>query len=208
MRSMDSTGEKHIVLCIHFQYPAPTAARRPPEVLTAPSIPGVGQLHTCPSLGSSSYCLMLPLPFPTYLHFLHYAQIALTLGYWVPWKYRKGSFQSKSPFTAQPSTSAPPGNRMWILGWSTIWIELYFIRKNFSGLRVERKTNTHKSRIKESRRIGIGTQQGQQWPVQLGWDWRNLLQRQTGKQQELPSAILANHDLQFSLEQASIVYVQ
>lgn len=23
MRSMDSTGEKHIVLCIHFQYPAP-----------------------------------------------------------------------------------------------------------------------------------------------------------------------------------------
>lgn len=116
MRSMDSTGEKHIVLCIHFQYPAPTAARRPPEVLTAPSIPGVGQLHTCPFLGSSSYCLMLPLPFPTYLHFLHYAQIALTLGYWVPWKYRKGSFQSKSPFTAQPSTSAPPGNRMWILG--------------------------------------------------------------------------------------------
>lgn len=63
MRSMDSTGEKHIVLCIHFQHPAPSLSGWRPKVGTQlnPSIPELGQPQNSPSPGSSSYCIMLCL---------------------------------------------------------------------------------------------------------------------------------------------------
>lgn len=59
--------------------------------------------------------LLLPyaLPFPIFLHFLHFVPIALTLEYWGPWKYRKGSFLFKSPFSVE-SNSSP---REWYESW-------------------------------------------------------------------------------------------
>ena len=128
--------------------------------------------------------LLYALPFPIFLHFLHFVPIALTLEYWGPWKYRKGSFLFKSPFSVQ-SNSSPRG-------WYESWGEAQFGSGEFpSGMRVWRETNTHKNRIQESRSIGIATQRGGQWLVESSWDWSSLPQRLTGK--ECPSAILPNH---------------
>lgn len=54
MKSMDSTGEKHIVLCIHFQYPVPKI-RQTVDLWwewTHSQLPRPGKPHTSPAPGS------------------------------------------------------------------------------------------------------------------------------------------------------------
>lgn len=149
------------------------------------------------------YALLLPI----YLHFLHSVPIALTLEYWVSWKYRKGRFFYQVSLLCTTYQHFPQGV-VWILGRSTIWIELLLLSGKFpSGLRVWRETSTHKSRIKESRSIGIATQRGGQKGtvlVEFSWDCSSLPQRLSRK--KCPSAILPNHYLQISLEQGIIMY--
>ena len=104
MSSMDSTGEKHIVLCIHFQYPAPKV-RQAGDLWWDRAYhqpPGLGLPEASPSPGSSPYCVMLCL-----FQYSHYVPIALTLGYWGPPKYRKESFLVKSLFSVQSPNSSP-----------------------------------------------------------------------------------------------------
>lgn len=86
MRSMDSTGEKHIVLCIQFQYPASKV--RQAGDLRWDWITPSSQTWGSPKPVVSRVPLLLPcaLPLPIYLHFLHFVLITLTLGYWGPWK--------------------------------------------------------------------------------------------------------------------------
>lgn len=108
MRSMDSTGEKHIVLCFHFQDPAPKVGQAgglkwglglPP----GPQIWGSPKL--APLQGSPPTAYALPLPI--YLYSFHFVPTALILGCLVSEKYRKGSFLSKSPFSVQSPNSSP-----------------------------------------------------------------------------------------------------
>lgn len=46
---MDSTGEKHIVLCIHFQYPAPKVSQAG-DLRRGPSLPSASQTWGSPKL--------------------------------------------------------------------------------------------------------------------------------------------------------------
>lgn len=125
MRSIDSTGEKHIVLCIHFQYPAPKVSQAE-DLQWGWAYPPRPRRRAAPNQSLSRVLLLrLPyaLPLPTYLHFLLFVPIALTLGYWVSWKYRKGSFtgasRPKSPFSVQPPNTFPRG-------WCEFWGEAQF----------------------------------------------------------------------------------
>lgn len=80
MRSMDSTGEKHIVLCTRFQYPAPNlsgsgiykGAGLAPQILRSGAV-----LKPVPLQSSSA---THALPPPIRLYFFHLVPIALTLG--------------------------------------------------------------------------------------------------------------------------------
>ena len=102
--SLSCTGEKHIVLCIHFQYPAPKV-RQAGDLWWDRAYhqpPGLGLPEASPSPGSSPYCVMLCL-----FQYSHYVPIALTLGYWGPPKYRKESFLVKSLFSVQSPNSSP-----------------------------------------------------------------------------------------------------
>lgn len=128
MRSIDSTGEKHIVLCIHFQYPAPKVSQAGDLGGTRLTlrVPDLGQLQTSPSSGSSSDCLMLCLFQYTYISFTLFQPWNIEF----PGSTEKGDFSTKSPFFVRPTNTSP---REWCEFWgeAQFGLSCCFYQENF-----------------------------------------------------------------------------
>lgn len=169
MRSMDSTGEKHIVLCIQFQYPASKVRQAgdlrwdwiTPSSQTWGS-PKPVRLQGPPPIALCSASSNIP------------AFSSLCSNH--PNFRILGSLEVKKRellicLLVHPSTP-PPGSDIESGEKHNLDPAVVLSGEPPSGLRVWREINTHKNRIKESRSIGIATQRGgwivPSW-IQLGW---------------------------------------